>query len=579
MSDEHKPGEAPVIDEFLLELQKDFLTEASFLLEACEESYLKLENPEARPEELNKIFRAAHSFKGTGASIGLTDLAELAHVVEDCLSILRTEPHLVTNEIISLLLRAGDAFKVRVAQLQSAAGGTWDVTALRADLLACIESLRSGSASATMAFAPPAHAGAAEHSAKAEDTGPVAEPTAHASSTIKIDSSRVQGVLDIIGELTIMKSQIVEGYRQLGVRNVQHESLMALLDKCVRELQDKSLALRMTALKPVFIRIQRAVRDLSVKLGKPVEFEMHGEDSEIDRGLIDLIGDPLVHIARNAVDHGVEKPDQRGSTGKPTAARVTLSAKQRSGNLVIELTDDGRGIDRKKVAAKAVERGLLASEEAADALSDNEIYQFLFAPGFSTAEVVTDVSGRGVGLDVVQSNIRKVKGTIDIESALGKGSLFRITIPMNATVTRGLLVECDPGSRYLFPLESVRELVQQRSAPVTRLKSGSSITTLRGKVVPVLDFARLVASSRAVEQAPQHDRKILVMENGSETFAVIVSRVLGQVEVMVKPLPDNLSRSRALAGSAILGDGSLALLVDVHSLAKDGARSPDELSA
>jgi len=576
--------------EFLKELQKEFLDEVTYLLEQCEESYLKLEHPEHRATELSNIFRLAHSMKGAGAAVGFLDLAGFAHKVEDCLSILRVKPDLVDSDIISLLLKCGDAFKTRVGMLKTDPSQHWDSETLAAEVREVTE--RLGGATINALEAPRietsiSNAPAADDdffaAAKAPDEQQAPENTSEqkpeqksgqkSQGSIKVDTDRIDAVMNLVGELVVLKSQLLdESAAYLG--NQRLNGITSLIDKTVRELQDRTLSMRMTPLRSLFLRCQRIVRDVSVKLSKPIEFQMSGEDTEIDRTMVELVTDPLLHMIRNSVDHGIEAPEKRQLTGKPEKGVVTISAGMAGGRVLITIQDDGAGIARDKVLSKARNRGLIPESKEDRAFTDSEVFNLLFLPGFSTAEVVSDLSGRGVGLDVVRTNIEKLKGTIDIRSELGKGTTFTISLPLTTSITDGMLVLVNKYP-YVLPMDGIRELFDLRKATVTELTHGREVVQVRDKFVPLVPLRKILSSgmeghSPVTQEHESVGREMAaVVEYCGKLFAFKVDGVLGQSQVVLKALSANLKKTRGVAGAAILGSGQVALVLDMEGLAKE----------
>ncbi len=583
----------------MAELQGDFLAEVTFLLEQCEESYLQLENPEVRGEELGKIFRMAHSMKGTGAAVGFTDLAQFAHQVEDCLTVLRNDPSLVTTEVVTLLLRCGDAFRTRIEQLKRKDAAPWDIGALEAEvqaMLAKLQSPESGPVAPSIVTEAQALAVAApdpeihpesvlndaawealaasaqasvEHQASvatSSSQGPVGpsgsvqapsttDARAAASSkreVLKIDSERVESVLNLVGELVVLKSQLIN--RCAGAETGLGQ-LVSLIDKTVRELQDKTLSMRVTPLKSLFLKTQRVVRDLSVKLEKPIEFVMEGEETEIDRGMVDALADPLMHLARNSLDHGVESAQGRAAAGKSAKGMIYLRAGQRGGRILIELSDDGKGLQRERIVAKAVEKGIV-SEDAAREMTDRQVFSLIFAPGFSTAEQVTDVSGRGVGMDVVKTQVEKLKGNIELESVPGVGTVVRLSLPMTTSILDGMLVRLGD-EPFILPMESIRELVDLDESQLVEVMSGRSAWRHRDKLYPVVDMQDGFRSGRN-----GRPKLMAIVDSGGREVALLLSGVAGQSQVVLKSLDDRLRACRGVSGAAILGDGKVALVLD-----------------
>lgn len=596
----------PDMADFLVTLRQEFLVEATFLLDQCEESFLKLEDPAQRKEQLAHIFRVAHTIKGSGAAVGFTDLAEFAHLVEDCLSLLRTSPERLTTDMVTLLLQSGDAIKARIESLQMNDGAPWQTAALVDELRGLAERLRGAPGLATPAEPPgfeifdepPSAATAATapqidladdaawvrpmpqmSSAVAAPTNTLA-PAAGAPTTsgertatteappsgnpgakkagtpasVKIDVERIDGVLDLIGELVVTKSQLVNQTTTYGA-DLQLGAVVSQLDKIVRELQDKALGMRMTPLKPLFLKLQRLVRDIALKLGKPVELNIEGEDTEIDRTTVELLADPLMHIMRNAIDHGIEKPGQRLAAGKPERARITLAARQVGSRVVVSVCDDGAGIQRDRVLNKAVERHIV-SQEAATAMSDREVYNLIFAPGFSTAESVTDLSGRGVGLDVVRTNMQLLKGTVDVTSTPGSGSVFHLSTPLTASITDGIVARAGT-TLYVLPIDGVRELIKSQLTDLTELSTGQKILKVRDHLVPLVTLGAGTAEAGGM---------VMLVESGNLAVGLRVDEVLGQAQVVLKPVPESLGQLSGVGGVAVMGDGRVAIVVDIDGL-------------
>jgi two-component system chemotaxis sensor kinase CheA len=588
-----------VTDEaFMQELRREFLNEASFLLEECEASYLSLDRVDGRGEELGKIFRCAHSLKGAGAAVGFLDLSHFAHAVEDLLSFLRNYPEKITQEITSVLLKTGDAFKVRVAQLKTGETTVWDVSELEREvrqltaalvglpesgvsekpkvtpeMLAELESVTRQSIqevapSGPEGLAAPAATHPAQSASPSPQSGAAHPPSGSGgASSVKVDTDRIDGVLDLIGELVVIKSQLINE-TSCYATNLRLNGIVSLLDKTVRDLQGRALSMRMTGLKPLFMRLQRTVRDTALKVGKPIEFVMHGEETEIDRTMIELLADPLMHIVRNSVDHGIEKAMTRKNSGKSEQGRISVRARQAGGRVVVEVQDDGGGINRDKVFLKAFEKGLTGNHTSPDTMKDSELYQLIFSAGFSTAETVSDISGRGVGLDVVRSNIEKLKGSIEIESKPGAGTSFRISIPLTTSITDGMLAIIE-GNRYIIPMDRIRELVHMRDAQITEVTPGNRCVEVRGRSLPLAHLDGIDELDRSEEGGayPGGGEMLVVTDNGQRPFAFQVDRVIGQSQVVLKSLGPNFKQNLLISGAAVMGDGRVALVLDIDGMA------------
>lgn len=619
---------------FFAELQTEFLTEAAFLLETYEESMLGLESGSNPQEDLAQIFRVAHSIKGGAAAVGLSDLGKFAHVAEDLLSLLRVDPSLVNSEVISLLLQSGDQFKFRITSLQKGEDLPWDTTELVKQLkfwigkfngnmageevpapaavtpapvevetpvvaevtedLANHELLAELAAQMGQEITPtpvsPAPVAAAPAAAPAPEVqAKKSEPPAEkangggggkpGNASIKVDIGRVDSVLDAVGELVVLKNQLVHDE---VVRNGNHLRLAGIvdqLDKMVRELYDKTLSIRMTPLKSLFLKIQRIVRDVSLQLGKPVDLQLVGEETEVERTVFELLGDPLVHLVRNAMDHGVEKPEVRAERKKPAQAKVVVSAKQTGGTVTIEIVDDGGGINRDKVLQKAIERKLVPAGIDPNTLPDEQVFQFIFMPGFSTADKVSDLSGRGVGLDVVKSNLEKINGKIDIKSKLGEGTTFRLSIPLSTAITDGIVVAIE-GNKYILPIYSIREIVRVQPKDYTSINNAGKVVKIRERLMPVIDVRKTlgkinwehlqnmkyqVTAEENSLRARREETMLIVIESIYGMTALPVDDVIGQTQAVVKPLTTGQTVPE-VAGAAILGDGRTVLILDPTQL-------------
>lgn len=403
----------------------------------------------------------------------------------------------------------------------------------------------------------------------------------HSNQIIKVDTSRVDNVLDAVGELVVLKNQLVHNEFIKNGNNPLLATIVDQLDKGVRELYDKTLSIRMTPLKSLFIKIQRIVRDVSISLDKPVNLQLIGEETEVERTVFELLNDPLVHLVRNAMDHGVEKREVRKQKSKPEVANVTVSAKQMGGNVIIDIIDDGGGISRDRVLAKAFEKRLIPENINPDNLSDEEVFKFIFAPGFSTAEKISDLSGRGVGLDVVRSNIEKVNGKINIMSKAGQGSTFRLTIPLSTAITDGIVVMMNK-QRYIMPIYAIKEIIKLNKNQFTDVPGQGYVAKVRDTLLSVANLSSLFEQlndfmntsdidfgADKLEQKRRSDEVMLVIvESTSKSFAIPVDDVLGQAQVVVKSLSIGANVPE-VSGAAILGDGKTVLILDPNAIVKD----------
>jgi len=382
------------------------------------------------------------------------------------------------------------------------------------------------------------------------------------AATIRVAISKVDQLINLVGELVITQAMLAQNSRALDPA-VYQQLLTGLtdLDRNTRDLQESVMSIRMIPMSIVFSRFPRMLRDLASKLGKKVDFVTQGEATELDKGLVEKITDPLTHLVRNSCDHGIESPQDRVLAGKPETGTITLSASHQGGSIVIEVRDDGRGMSRQKILTKARERGL----DVSDQMSDAEVWQLIFAPGFSTADVVTDVSGRGVGMDVVKRNIASLNGTVEIESSEGYGMKVSVRLPLTLAIMDGMSVGVG-NEVYILPLSSVVESFQVKSDAVSTVGQGAQLVKVRDEYMPVIELEK-------VFQVPRYDSDktsdiMVVIEADSSRVVLLVDELLGQQQVVVKNLESNYRKVPNVSGATILGDGKVALILDTGALVR-----------
>ena len=389
------------------------------------------------------------------------------------------------------------------------------------------------------------------------------------ASTVRIGVDVLDRLMNLVGELVIERTRLaqlaLEEKESLYVKE-ELEQVTGQLSRITTDLQDTVMRARMMPVDTLFRKFPRMVRDLSKQLGKPVNFEVYGEETELDRSVIEQISDPLIHLIRNAVDHGIERPDVRRAMGKPEKGRVTLRAYHEENHIFIEVSDDGRGIDADQLRRSAVEKGVISEEQAAR-LSRQECIHLIFAPGFSTADAVSTVSGRGVGLDVVRRNIEKVSGSVTVETQVGQGTTFRIKLPLTLAIIHVLMVVI-AGGTYAIPLSNVVEGVRVSKRDVNYAR-GWPMIRVRGSMVPLLDPGMIWGEASRVEWAEGDQNAVVVLQSGSAPIGLRVDRFIGEQEVVVKSMGPIIGRVPGLSGASILGDGRVALIVDVASLLKE----------
>ena len=542
---------------------KVFIEEADEQIALLDRDLVRLETEGDDPELIQEIFRATHTMKGSAAMLGYPRMSELAHSMESLLDGLRNGKISVSAEIIDSLLYGLDILKVLRDALVSPEKGPTDIGPAVARLESAAETAGSlGDGGVTKA-------GTAATDREPQTTSAVPDRwIQHIPQSVRVDVKTLDSLMNMVEELVIDRSRISQINRVLESRYAGDELVRDLSQtsghviKVINELQQDIMQVRMVPIGTLFNSFPRLVRDLAQRQGKKVEFTMEGLETELDRSIIEQIRDPLIHLLRNAVDHGVEEPEKRVTAGKPPIALVRLSAFQEGGHIVISMEDDGKGIDVKAVKQKAVAKGIISADEAAR-LSMADAINLVFMPGFSTLEKATDVSGRGVGLDVVKTNIEKLSGSVVTESRPGEGTKFMIVLPLTLAVIQGLLVAVQ-GTVYVMPLASVTEtlLIEQREILTIR---GRSVIRLRNNVIPL---ATLDSASGRRSAGREGKCFIVVAKDGEKSIGVVVDELMEQQEFVVKPLGKFLVDIRGIAGATILGDGQVGLILDVPALIK-----------
>jgi len=592
------------------ELLNDFILESREHLTSIELQLLVLDQDPAHAEAIHSIFRGFHTIKGMAGFLDLDAVRELAHEVETVLDLARNSRITITSAIIDRILESKDYLNGWMSELEAMlATGKAPFVPGHAGLLEAIRQLgaaalagsspeaapgaaasRVGKPSlapdaeqrATTKPAPPPESppsGLAELARElASASGPeAAEPAApavpesaepgkpvetHSTSAraIKVDTGKLDYLVDMVGEMVIAQSLVRHDPDLAGGLKPRLARNLSQLSRITDEVQRTAMSMRMIPIGQLFQKTARLVRDLSRKASKQVELELSGEETELDRNIVEELADPLMHMVRNAVDHGIESPEQREKAGKPRTARVTLRAGHQAGQIMIQVSDDGRGLDREKILAKARERKLLADDAP---LSDTEVFNLIFHPGFSTAEKITDVSGRGVGMDVVRKHVQKLRGRIDILSKRGEGTTFVLKLPLTLAIIDGLVVGVG-SQRYIVPIYAVREMLKPAEEAISTVHGREEMAMIRGALVPV------VRLHRRFQVQPRHENPweslLIVSESGGKQFCLMVDELIGKQEVVIKSLGEGLRNIAGVAGGAILGDGRVGLILDLEGL-------------
>jgi two-component system, chemotaxis family, sensor kinase CheA len=577
------------------EIVQEFLVESHENLDQLDRDLVALEREPGSRELLGSIFRTIHTIKGTSGFLAFGKLESVTHVGENLLARLRDGKMSMTPRTTDVLLAMVDTVRDLLSLIEQHGNeGDADVSAVVEQITAVLEGKEpavevvSAAVVESAATEPETAPEPAEAEAVAEPVvekpvvdkpvvEAVADPTpaadhpdepanrrSVADSSIRVDVDLLDALMQLVGELVLTRNQIV---RQAGdQQDVELTRSAQRLNLIASELQEGVMKTRMQPIDNLWAKLPRVVRDLGAQCGKKVTLSMVGKETELDRSLLEAVKDPLTHLVRNAVDHGLETPADRVAAGKSAEGVLTLRAYHEGGQVVVEVSDDGAGIDAEKIAAKALDRGLRTSAQLAQ-MTPTDILQLIFVPGFSTAAAVTNVSGRGVGMDVVKTNIEGIGGTIEVESVFGRGTTCRLRIPLTLAIVPALTVEC-AGDRYAIPQLSLLELVAldaDRAANAVEDVNGASVYRLRGSLLPLVRLADVLGV-----ESDRSDGHVLiaVLQAEGKRFGLVIDRVLSTEEIVVKPLGSQLKAIGTYSGATILGDGRVALILDVQALAR-----------
>ncbi len=576
------------------ELVLEFVQEASDYIGQAEAAMLVLEGNPLDSEAIDTVFRSFHTVKGVSAMLGLEPIASFAHKAESLLSRVRAKEISFSGRTANLSLAAVDALKVLLSVVQSSLSGEACLLPDLAELSQALVEATSGpiagpvdtkdgrrprrkqkaaAAGAEESPAPvapvsppevrnvsPALPTAAAQAPPATAAPSTATTRTDADSSVRVRTERLDRLVDLVGELVIAQSMVRQDPTVVSGEHHDLSRKVAHAGKIVRELQDLAMSLRMVPLKPTFQKMARVVRDTAQKSGKEVELLLSGEDTEIDRNMVDVVADPLVHMLRNAVDHGIEAPGTREARGKRRCGTVRLSATHAGGNVVVELADDGAGLDRARIVKRAIERGLIESDAG---MTDSDVFSLIFEPGFSTVDKVTDLSGRGVGMDVVRRNVQALNGRIEIASTLDQGTTFTLRLPLTLAVTDGMLVRVG-GERYIVPIVNIRTSLRPSAEQLSTVSGRGEMLVIRGELIPMFRLSRLFGVPAATADAT---KGLAVIINGLDgQCAILVDELLGQQQVVAKSLGSAIGAVRGIAGGAILGDGKVGLILDTPEI-------------
>lgn len=535
-------------------LRQLFLEEASDLLEGTERSFLDLESKPDDPATIDQIFRLAHSLKGSGKAVGYDDMAAFTHALESLLVKIKKQELQVHKHMIDLLLKCNDHLRLWIALLKKDQKSSIAYQFLVEELEAACQNREVPEKKA-----PPQEPMTYFDKVKPEKVEkPKASEAAPIDDTIRVKLNKVDDLVNEVGELVILQTVLKQQKQQIQSELI-HKTIDQL-SKITRRIQDNSLRLRMIPLKGMFQKMQRVARDTSKTLNKDVMVHLIGEDIELDKTMVDKLSDPLVHLVRNAVDHGLEDSAQRTAVGKAVQSTVWLRAQHQGGRLLIEVRDDGKGIDPQIIRKKAIEKGLIKAE---DVLTDEATTHLIFEPGFSTKAEISEFSGRGVGLDVVKTNIGEMKGEIQVDSTPGKGTTFRIYLPMTLAIIEGIVIKLNENEKYVIPMFQVKEIVELTQDQVFTMGKRNTVFALHGKTVPIYNLGEVL--NRPHKANPKRIVAIVV-ETAQKQHAFLVEQVINQQQVVIKKLGPDIERIIGISGSAILGDGRAAPILDLDEI-------------
>jgi two-component system chemotaxis sensor kinase CheA len=587
-------------------LLRDFVAECLEYTEGAEAALLTLEKDPDNKEAINTVFRAFHTIKGTSAFLGLERISEFAHRAESFLSRMRDGEIRCTGDYADLSLRAIDIVKSLILSVEGAISGNpmfrpdnydemlktlanpeamsgessytsgakdesvFEVNSGKEEKGSAVASLDEGELLEKSHQQSPASAaenGVRRNEPNISNKPQWAEEANAADSSVRVRTDRLDRLIDMVGELVIAHSMVAQD-ELVNRGQLEITKKITQVGKIIRELQGLSMSMRMIPLKATFQKIARLARDLAHKSGKQVHFISEGEETEIDRNMVELVKDPLVHMVRNAIDHGLESPDDREKVGKPKLGTIRLTAYHASGNVVVKVQDDGKGLDRTKILKKAIDRGLVDADKA---LSDSEVFNFIFSAGFSTAERITDISGRGVGMDVVRKNVESLRGHIDISSVPGKGCTFTLSLPLTLAITEGMLVKVG-SERYIVPTVNIQFTFRPEPGMLSTIGGRGEMIMLRGELVPMFRFHRLFNISDAVTD-PSKGLLLLVGDN-DRRCALLVDELIGKQQVVAKSLGVGMGKIMGVSGAAILGDGCVGLILDTPEIISLARQTP-----
>lgn len=543
-------------DKDMQEVFDSYLIEAKEILEHLSQNLLALEKNPANINLLNDIFRGVHTLKGTSSFLGFSQMADLTHTSEDLLNKLRKGELVADRKIIDILIEAHKLMGLLLQRIEK-----HDLQPL--ELKSILEELKSAIEQQSTQI----KSEAVDSSVKERSAAAALSETLYqrlADSTIRVDIGRLDNLMNLVGELVLARNRLsqathslIEKYERIEMSK-QIVEINSQIDFVTTELQMAVMKTRMVPIEKVFNGLPLLARDLMRVTGKEVDLQIYGKETELDKSVIEELNDPLVHLLRNAIDHGIESPEERKTRGKPLKGTVLVNAEQDGNYILITMEDDGRGIDAEQLKQKAVEKGIITEEQGRD-MSKNDILNLIFIPGFSTTREITNVSGRGVGMDVVKTKIAKLKGIIEIASEVGKGTIITLKLPLTLAIIQGLLMKV-ADEIFAVPLNTVLEIVRLTQNEIYTIQ-GREVIRVRDTVLPLARMTEIVGKSKTTQQS--EFSYVVIIGWAEKRIGFLVDSLIGQKEVVIKSLGEYLGDVPGIAGSTILGDGSVILIIDV----------------
>jgi two-component system chemotaxis sensor kinase CheA len=564
----------------------DFIAESCEHIESAEAGLLELETKPGDKEVLNLIFRAFHTIKGMAGFLNLVEIGSLAHLTENLLDMARKGELLLVGARSDILFESIDLMKKMIDTLKVAIE-TQSGVPIQENLPILLKKLEAAASGNAAESPQPNNSQSDLHETAEPKSSPVpAEPktdgvsqedgprndvespkgTDHkisaADEKIKVSTTRLDDLVNMAGELVIAQLMVAEEAASGTISQYELNRKVSHQGKIIREIQELSMSMRMVQISGVFQKMTRLVRDVSRKAEKQIDFVTEGEETELDRSIVDKIADPLIHMLRNSVDHGVESPEKRRQAGKDPVGKIELRAFHQAGNIVIEIEDDGKGLDKERILKKAIDNGIVDAEQQ---LTDDQIYKLIFHAGLSTAEKITSVSGRGVGMDVVKKNIESLRGRVDITSTPGKGTIFTIRLPLTLAMIDGQVVTVGE-NRYIVPINAIIGTLRPQADQISTVQGRFEMVLVRGELMPLIRLYRLFSVTPKTEDPTE--ALLVIVEDDERKCCLLVDDLLAQQRVVIKNLGDGLGKVDCASGGAIMGDGKVSLILDIPSVIK-----------